>query len=99
MLILALIGATLFYAVVYILWAMSHSQLNSVESWLHIGNNLAVMPDNLVFFILRGLILVAALYVFGDWLKSFTANNKRRRRERLEKAQSPRLGYKRPPTD
>ncbi len=98
MLILVLIGAILFYAIVYILWAMSHSRLNSVESWLHIGNNFAVMPDNLVFLILRGLIFVAALYVFGDWLKSFIENNKRKRRERLEKEQAPRLGYKKPPT-
>lgn len=98
MLILVLIGAILFYAIVYILWAMSHSQLNTVESWLHIGNNFAVIPDNLVFLILRGLIFVVALYVFGDWMKSFVENSKRKKRERIEKERAPRLSYKKPPS-
>ena len=97
MLILVLIGAILFYAVVYILWEMSHSRLNTVESWLHLANNVAVMPDNLVFIILRGLILIAMLYVFCDWLKSFNEKSKRKRREKLEKERSLRLGYKKPP--
>ena len=97
MLILVLIGAILFYAALYIVWEMSHSRLNTVESWLHAINAMAVMPDNLVFLILRGLILVGALYVFGDWLKSFAQNTKRRREKRLADERDPRLGWKKPP--
>ena len=97
MIILVLIGAILFYVALYIIWAMSHSRLNTVESWLHVINSMAVMPDNLVFFILRGLILVVALYVFGDWIKSFAKNSKKRREEQLEKERNPRIGWKKPP--
>ena len=97
MLIFALIGAILFYAAVYILWEMSHSRLNTAESWLHAINSMAVMPDNLVFVILRGLILVAALYVFGDWIKTWSRKAKRKRAKRLEDEREPRLGWKKPP--
>lgn len=97
MLIFALIGAILFYVGVYILWEMSHSQLNTAESWLHAINSMAVMPDNLVFLILRGLILVAALYVFGDWLKTWGKKTKRKREKRIDKERNPRLGWKKPP--
>ena len=97
MLILVLIGAILFYAALYILWEMSHSRLNTVESLLHAINAMAVMPDNLVFLILRGLILVGALYVFGDWIKSSAKKSKRRREKRREKESEPRIGWKKPP--
>ena len=97
MLIFALIGAILFYAAIYILWEMSHSRLNTAESWLHAINAMAVMPDNLVFLILRGLILVAALYVFGDWIKTLSKKNRRRREKRLEDERDPRVGWKKPP--
>lgn len=98
MLILVLIGAIMFYAVLYIVWEMSHSRLNTVESWLHAINGMAVMPDNLVFLILRGLILIVALYVFCDWIKSFAHNTKKRREKRREDEREPRLGWKKPPT-
>ena len=98
MLILVLIGAIVFYAALYILWEMSHSRLDTVESWLHVINGMAVMPDNLIFVILRGLILVAALYVFGDWVKSWGKNAKRKREKRREDARTPRIGWKKPPT-
>ena len=98
MLILVLVGAILFYAALYIVWEMSHSRLDTVESWLHVINAMAVMPDNLVFLILRGLILVAALYVFGDWIKSVAKNSKRRRKQRVEKEREQRLGWKKPPS-
>ncbi len=97
MLILVLLGAILFYAAIYVLWEMSHSRLNTVENWLNVINGMAVMPDNLVFLILRGLILVVALYVFGDWIKSFAQKNKRKREQRLEKERDPRIGWKKPP--
>ena len=97
MLILVLIAAILFYAALYILWEMSHSRLDTLESWLHVINGMAVMPDDLVFVILRGLILVGALYVFGDWVKSFAKSSKRKRERRLEKERGPRIGWKKPP--
>lgn len=92
MLILVLIGAIVFYAVLYVLWEMSHSRLDTVDSWLHVLNSMAVMPNNLVFLILRGLILVVALYVFGDWIKSWVEGNKRKRQARIDKESDPRLG-------
>lgn len=97
MLILVLIGAIVFYAAIYILWEMSHSRLDTVASWLHVINNMAVMPDNLVFVILRGLILAAIFYVFADWLKSMSQNSRRKREKRREDARDPRIGWKKPP--
>ena len=97
MLILVLIAAILFYAALYILWEMSHSRLDTLDRWLHVINSMAVMPDNLVFLILRGLILVGALYVFGDWIKSFAHKTKLKREQRLEKERGPQIGWKKPP--
>ena len=97
MLILVLIGAIVFYAALYVLWEMSHSRLDTVDNWLHVINSMAVMPDNLVFVILRGLILVVAFYVFADWVKSVAQSSKRKKQERLEKERGTRVGWKKPP--
>ena len=97
MLILVLIGAILFYVGLYLLWELSQSRLNTVENWLHAINNMAVMPDNLVFVILRGLILVVALYVVSDFLMATAKRTKRKMDERRENARDPRVGWKKPP--
>lgn len=97
MLILVLFGAILFYAALYIFWEMSHSRLNTVEQWLSMLNSMVVMPDHVVFVILRGLILVAALYVVSDFLLSSAKRGKRKRDLRREAERDTRLGWKKPP--
>ena len=96
MVIVVLIGAILFYAALYLLWELSHSRLNTVENWLSAFNHMVVMPDNVVFVILRGLILVTLLYVICDLLVS-TARRTKRKKEARRDAANARIRWKRPP--
>ena len=95
MLILVLLGAILFYAGLYLLWEMSHSRLNTVGSWMAALNHMVVMPDNVVFVILRGLILIVALYVISDFLLSTARRSKRKKAERLDAQKG--IRWKKPP--
>ena len=70
MIIVALLGALLFYVALYCLWMASSHHLNSVEAWMAAFNAMVFMPGHLVFTILRGLILITAFYVFADWLRA-----------------------------
>ena len=97
MLILVLVGALLFYMALYLLWELSQSRLDTAEHWMRAINSMAVMPDNLVFVILRGLILVVALYVTGDFLMVLAKRTKRKRAERRENERGNRVTWKKPP--
>ena len=97
MLILVLLGAILFYAGLYLLWELSHSRLNTVENWMSALNSMVVMPDHLIFVILRGLILVVTLYVVSDFLLSGARRSKRKRELRRETEQGLHLKWKKPP--
>ncbi len=96
MLILVLLGAILFYAGLYLLWELSNSRLNTVENWMSALNGMAVMPDHVVFVMLRGLILVVALYVISDFLVATARRTKRKRADRRD-AQNARIRWKKPP--
>jgi len=98
MIIVALLGAIVFYIALYCIWTASSQHLNTVQQWLAMFDHMITMPGHLVFFILRGLILVTALYVFGDWLRAGRKQSKRKRDE-AERDRKERLvfGSKRPP--
>jgi len=98
MIIVALMGAIVFYIALYCLWAASSQHLNTVQEWLAMLNTMAFMPGHLVFVILRGLILVTALYVFADALRAGVKNTLRKRREAKRDTEEPfAVGTKRPP--
>ena len=94
MLILVLVGALLFYMGLYLLWELSQSRLDTAEHWMRAINAMAVMPNNVVFVILRGLILVVALYVMGDFLMATARRSKRKKAERRESERGNRVNWK-----
>ena len=93
MLIVALLGALMFYVALYLLWSASQVPLDSLAAVLRTLNRMLWMPENLVFTIFRGLILAAALYVFADFIVSF-ARRATRKRDNAEKTE---LSWKKPP--
>ena len=97
MLILGLLGAFIFYVAIYLLWEASSTRLDSMEAWMRALTAMIWMPENLVFVILRGLILVVAFYVFADWIVSGVRSAKRRAAKRKEDAEELTLRVKHPP--
>ncbi|RYX85613.1 hypothetical protein EON83_04540 [bacterium] len=81
MIIVALIGAAIFYVVLYCLWAMSSQHIVGISSWMNMLNDMIFMPGPLIFMLLRGLIFVTAIYVLSD---SLTSTIKKIRRKRIE---------------
>lgn len=97
MLILGLLGAFIFYVAIYLLWEASSTRLDSMEAWMRALTAMIWMPENLVFVILRGLILVVAFYVFADWIVARVRGAKRRAAKRKEDAEGLTLRLKKPP--
>jgi len=98
MIIVALLGAIVFYIALYCIWTASSQHLNTVQEWLAMFNGMVMAPGHLVFTILRGLILVTALYVFGDWLRASVKKAQHKRREARRDREEPFVvGTKRPP--
>lgn len=89
MIIVALLGALLFYVALYCIWAASSQHLVGIAGWMHVFNDMILMPGPLVFVLLRGLILVTALYVFADFVKSGALKWKRRRAEAKRAREEP----------
>ncbi len=98
MIIVALLGAIVFYVALYCIYAASSQHLNTVQEWLAMLNGMILMPGHLVFFILRGLIAVTALYVFADWLRAGIKKAQHKRREAKRDREEPFVvGTKHPP--
>lgn len=93
MVIVALVGALVFYVGLYLLWESTQVRLDSVEAVLRALNKMMWMPENLVFFIFRGLLLVAILYVVADLLIAAAKRATRRR----DDAEANALSWKKPP--
>ncbi len=89
MIIVALIGAAVFYVALYCLWASSSQHIVGIAAWLHLFNDMIFMPGHLVFTLLRGLILITALYVFADFLKSGVQKWKRKQVEAKRQSEEP----------
>ncbi len=93
MFIVALVGAFIFYVGLYLLWESTQVPLDSVEAVLRAFNSMMWLPQNTVFMIFRGVLLIAVLYVIGDFIFS-TAKRATRRRKNEEKNV---LSWKKPP--
>ncbi len=93
MFIIALLGAFLFYVGLYLLYESTQTRLDSVAAVLQALNNMLWLPQTTVFTIFRGVLMVAALYVVGDFLLS---GAKRATRKRKDEEQNV-LSWKKPP--
>lgn len=93
MLIVALLCAFIFYAGLFLLWESNRVPLDSMAAVLAAINRMLFLPENVVFVIFRGLLLVVTLYIVGDFLLS-TAKRATRRREEEQKD---KLSWKKPP--
>ncbi|HEX8463091.1 MAG TPA: hypothetical protein VF627_00605 [Abditibacterium sp.] len=93
MLIVALLGAFLFYVGLYLIWTSMHVRLDSVNAVLGALNEMLWAPESLVFTIFRGLIIAGTFYVVADFLVSGAKRLARRRSEHEKNA----LSWKRPP--
>ncbi len=89
MIIVALMGALIFYVALYCLWAASVQHLVGVAGWMHVFNDMIWMPGHLIFVLLRGLILITAFYVFADSIGAFLKKWKRARLERKRAREEP----------
>ena len=89
MIIVALIGALVFYVALYCLWAASSQHLVGVEGWLRVLNDMVWMPGHTVFVLLRGLILITAFYVFADFVKAGVMKFRRTRAEEKRAREEP----------
>ncbi|PQV62576.1 hypothetical protein B1R32_12814 [Abditibacterium utsteinense] len=96
MFIVALVGAFIFYVGLYLLWESSQSRLDSTAAILRSINNMLWLPQNTVFTIFRGLLLVAMLYVVGDFIFSAAKRAKRATRRRAEDEENV-IRWKKPP--
>ncbi len=93
MFIVALLGAFIFYIGLYLLWESTKVPMNSVDAVLRTLNQMMWLPQNTVFLIFRGVLLIGVLYVVGDLILS-AAKRATRRRETEEKNV---LSWKKPP--
>lgn len=93
MLIVALLGALVFYVALYLLWSSTQVPLDSLDALFRALNRMLWLPENLIFTILRGLILIATLYVFADFIIS-AAKRAAKRRDNEAKNE---LSWKKPP--
>ncbi len=93
MFIVALVGAFLFYVGLYLLWESSLVPLDSADAVLRALNHMMWLPQNTVFTIFRGILLVGTLYVVADFFLS-AAKRATRKRNTEEKNV---LSWKKPP--
>lgn len=79
MLFLVVIIAFVLYCGLYLLWESAQSQLDGTASLMRAVTNMLFMPQDIVFVILRGLIVVVFFYVLADFFMSSAKRLKRRR--------------------
>ena len=79
MLVIGLIVAVCLYAILALLWVTAGAHLSGSVTILAALNKMLFVPDDLVFIILRGLILITFLYVVADFLVSGARRGLKRR--------------------
>ena len=94
MIIIALLGAILFYALIFLFFASARHRLDSLDGWLRLTNELIWRPDDTIFMILHGLIAITILYLTVDYLRASLRTWKRHRAERQLKKEKPELRRK-----
>ncbi|RYG73957.1 hypothetical protein EON80_02825 [bacterium] len=94
MVIIALLGAFVFYVALYLIWESTQSRLDSVNAVLHALNNMMWVPQNTVFTVFRVVLLLATAYVVLDMFRS-AAKRATRKKDNDEKNA---LSWKKPPS-
>ena len=79
MLFIVVVLALVMYCGLYLMWEAAQSQLDGTASILRAFNNMLFMPQDLVFVIFRGLVLLAIFYVLADLFLTSAKRVKRRR--------------------
>ncbi|MDF2439535.1 MAG: hypothetical protein JWN98_519 [Abditibacteriota bacterium] len=79
MLFVVVIIAFVMYCGLYLLWESAHTQLDGTASILRALSHMLLMPQEAIFVILRGLIILTFLYAIADFVFSSAKRIKRRR--------------------
>lgn len=67
MIIFALVAAVFLYIGLYFAWAMAQSHIGQTLSWISLLNEMMLVPQHAIFFILRGFIIILFFYVIADF--------------------------------
>ena len=67
MIIFALVAAVFLYIGLYFAWALAQPHMNQAVSWASILNEMLLVPQHAIFFILRGFIIILFFYVIADF--------------------------------
>ena len=68
MLIIGLIVAAVLYGALYWIYLVTQSQAPSAISAMHLLDRMVSLPEPSVFFLLRWLLIITAVYVLIDFL-------------------------------
>ena len=63
-----IIVALVLYFGLYLLWESANISLSGPEAFLRSFNHALFMPDNVVFLILRGLLILTIFYFVADYV-------------------------------
>lgn len=67
MIIFALIAAVFLYIGLYFVWATAQTHMGQTLSWVGLLNEMLLVPQHAIFFILRGFIVILFFYVIADF--------------------------------
>lgn len=93
MLPFALILSAVIYGICYWLWSVAQSRPQNIVEVLRVFNEMIFVPGATIFFLLRSLIALIAVYILADFLISLF----RRKRKTPEDEDITTLQYKFPP--
>jgi hypothetical protein len=94
MLIIGLIAAAILYGVLYWIYVAAQPQLTGIASILQLVNSMVTLPEPSVFFILRWLLIITALYVMVDFLLHPARRKLRERRQRKRDEEHDRTAFR-----
>ena len=96
MLIIGLLAAVCLYVVLYWIYLAAESQLVGAYSALQFINEITFRPQNDIFMLLRGLIIVTFFYIIADALLAPARRGMKKHRWRKEEAK--RIVFRGAPT-
>lgn len=94
MLIVGLLGAIVFYVVLYFAFEASQNRMQNTQQVLTTLNNMVLAPQHTIFMIFRGLILISVFYVVADALLSAS---RKAAKKKHDEAEDMKIGIKRTP--
>lgn len=62
--------AVVIYCVLYWIWAVAQTHPQNLNDVIQVVNAMLFVPDDTIFVIFRGILLVTAFYLFADFLFS-----------------------------